>query len=151
MNRDAGALDGHVLTGPAGFGDPAEGAALVSEDAFSPRYDLDRATGIISRKDHAAAGASIAGVVLVVPAAKGGVAAGWAFYDLAKRGLGPAALICRETNPVFVQGAVLAGLPIMHRLTPDPVTAIRTGDRVRIEPGAGRVTIVGRQQVVQPG
>lgn len=133
---------GVVLTGPSGFGSVTEGEALVSADAFSPRYDLDRSTGEISRQEHAAAGSMIAGKILVIPAVKGGVAAGWAFYDIVERGVGPLALICAETNPVFVQGAVLAGIPIMHRLAPDPVTAIRSGDRLRLEPQAGRATIL---------
>jgi predicted aconitase with swiveling domain len=131
-----------ALHGPAGFGVAVEGEALVSSDAFSPRYDLDRATGVISRETHAIAGHNIAGKILVIPAAKGGVAAGWAFYDIVRRGVGPLALICRETNPVMVQGAVLAGIPIMHRLEPDPVTSIRTGDRLRVDPQAGVVTIL---------
>ena len=133
-----------TLHGPAGFGPVVEGEALVSTDAFSPRYDLDRVTGLISRRDHAIVGSSISGKVLVIPAAKGGVAAGWAFYDIARRGLTPLALICRETNPVMVQGAVLAGIPIMHRLTPDPVATIRSGDVVRLDPAAGTVTIMRR-------
>lgn len=131
-----------VLRGPVGFGPIVEGEALVSSDAFSPRYDLDRATGLISREGHAIAGHNISGKILVMPAAKGGVAAGWAFYDIMRRGVGPLALICRETNPVMVQGAVLAGFPIMHRLEPDPVTSIRTGDRLRVDPGGGTVTVL---------
>ena len=83
-----------TLRGPAGFGPAVEGEALVSTDAFSPRYDLDRDAGIVSRRDHAIAGSSIKGKVLVIPAAKGGVAAGWAFYDIAQRGIAPLALIC---------------------------------------------------------
>jgi predicted aconitase with swiveling domain len=133
-----------TLRGPAGFGPAVEGEALVSTDAFSPRYDLDRDAGIVSRRDHAIAGSSIKGKVLVIPAAKGGVAAGWAFYDIAQRGIAPLALICRETNPVMVQGAVLAGIAIMHRLAPDPVSTIRSGDVVRVDPAAGTVTIVRR-------
>ena len=127
--------------GPGGFGAPLEGEALVSSDAFSPRYDLDRSTGIVSRKGHSIEGHNLSGKILVIPAVKGGVAAGWAFYDLARRGIAPSALLCRETNPVFVQGAVLAGIPILHRLAPDPVTNIRTGDWVRIEPESARVTV----------
>jgi uncharacterized protein len=133
-----------VLRGPPGFGPVVEGSALVSGDAFSPRYDLDRATGIVSRRDHQLFGRSVAGTILVIPAAKGGVAAGWAFYDLARRNIAPLAFICRETNPVMVQGAVLAGIPIMHRLEPDPVASIRSGDSLKIDPGAGTVTILRR-------
>jgi predicted aconitase with swiveling domain len=43
----------------------------------------------------------------------------------------------------MVQGCILAGIPIMHELTPDPVTTLRTGDRVRVDPGAGTVTVLG--------
>jgi predicted aconitase with swiveling domain len=45
-------------------------------------------------------------------------------------------------NPVMVQGAVLAGIALMDQLTPDPMEAIRTGDRVRVDPKAGRVEII---------
>lgn len=131
-----------VLQGPAGFGRPVEGEVLLASEGFSPRYDLDRATGEISRRGHSAEGRNIKGKVLVIGAAKGGVAAGWAFYDLKCRGLAPAALVCRTTNTVFVQGCVLAGIPIVHRLEPDAVTALRPGDRVRVEPQRGRVVVL---------
>jgi len=134
-----------VLTGPGGYGEPVEGRLLVSGDAFSPRYDLDRATGIISRRGHSVEGASIADVIFVIPAAKGGVAAGWALYDLAKRGIRPKAFICRKTNPVMVQGCILAGIPIMHELTPDPVSSLRTGDWARVDPGRGTLTVLGSE------
>jgi predicted aconitase with swiveling domain len=41
----------------------------------------------------------------------------------------------------MVQGAVMAGVALMDQLTPDPMTAIRTGDRVRVDPRAGRVEV----------
>lgn len=129
-----------VLAGPPGYGVPVEGQALVSEEAFSPRYDLDRATGVISRKGHALEGHNIAQRIFVIPAAKGGVAAGWAFYDLVQRGFAPKALICQRTNPVFVQGCVLAGIAILHALSPDPVATLQTGDWVRLDPAHGTVT-----------
>lgn len=130
------------LKGPTGFGDVVEARALVSSDAFSARYDLDHATGIVSRKSHDLFGESVAGKVLVVPTAKGGTATGWRLLDLRSRDLAPAALLLRATNPVLVQGAVFAGIPIMHQLEPDPVTAIRTGQLVRMMPYEGRVDIV---------
>jgi predicted aconitase with swiveling domain len=121
-----------------------EGAALVTDDAFSPRYDLDRATGRISRRGHKAEGQSVQDRVLVFTTAKGGVAAGWALYDLECRGLAPTALICRSTNPVLVQGCVLARIPILHRLSPDPLSALRTGDWLRVEPDRGRILVLRR-------
>jgi len=133
-----------VLQGPPGFGPVVEGEALVTGDAFSPRYDLDRATGVISRRGHKAEGASIRDKVLVITTSKGGVAAGWAFYDLKCRGLAPKALICRSTNTVFVQGCVLADIPILHRLSPDPLEVLQSGDRVRLEPDQGRLLVLER-------
>ncbi len=131
-----------VLRGPPGFGETVEGEVLVSTEAFSPRYDLDRASGEISRKGHAIEGQSIAGKILVVPAAKGGVAAGWAFLDLRQRGIAPKALIVSATNPVLVQGCVLAGIAVMHALEPDPVAELKTGDRAKMDPKAGTVTVL---------
>lgn len=136
-----GPLEAFVLSGPPGFGEPVEAPALVSSQGFSARYDLDHTTGTISREAHELYGESVAGRVLVVSTAKGGTATGWRLLDLRARGTAPAALIFRRTNPVMVQGAVLAGIPIMHRLEPDPVTAIATGDLVRLVPAEGRVEI----------
>jgi predicted aconitase with swiveling domain len=122
-------------------GKPVEGEALVSPDGFSARYDLDRITGRISRESHALYGESIAGKVFVCPLAKGGFATSWALLDLRSRGLAPVAMLFTWANPVMVQGAVLAGIALMDRLTPDPMTAIRTGDKVRVDPKAGRVEV----------
>ncbi len=138
-------MTGTVLRGPPGFGEAIEGEVLVSSEAFSPRYDLDRATGEISRKGHAIEGQNVAGKILVVPAAKGGVAAGWAFLDLRQRGIAPKALIVSTTNPVLVQGCVLAQIAIMHALKPDPVTELTTGDRAKMDPKAGTVTVLGKR------
>ena len=49
--------------------------------------------------------------------------------------------IFTRTNPVMVQGAVLAGIPILHRLTPDPAVTIRSGDWVEVDPAAGEVRL----------
>lgn len=130
-----------VLTGHPGVGDVAEGEALVSPDGFSARYDLDRTTGVISRESHALYGKSIAGAVFVSPLAKGGFATSWALLDLKSRGLAPVAMIFGWANPVMVQGAVLAGVALMDRLSPDPMEVIRTGDWVRVDPKAGRVEV----------
>ena len=130
-----------VLAGHAGVGQAVEGLALVSPDGFSARYDLDRATGRISRASHALHGQALAGKVFVCPVAKGGFATSWALYDLRARGLAPAAMLFGWANPVMVQGAVLAGIALMDQLAPDPLAVIHTGDWVRVEPGAGRVQV----------
>jgi predicted aconitase with swiveling domain len=131
-----------VLTGPKGFGPDVEADILLSRDSFSIRYDMDRETGVISRRGHALEGRSLAGKIVYFPAVQGGVAAGWAFLALVHRGVAPAAVIFGRTNPVMIQGLVLAGIPAMHRVAPDPFSVLKSGDRVRMSPARGLVEIV---------
>lgn len=94
-----------ALTAPPGFGDDVEAELVLSRDTFSIRYDMDRETGVISRKGHALEGVSLAGKIVYFPAVQGGVAAGWAFLALRHRGLAPAGVLFGRTNPVMVQGS----------------------------------------------
>jgi predicted aconitase with swiveling domain len=69
----------------AGMGRRVEGEALVAKDGFSARYDLDRARGVFSRSEHKLAGQSYVGRVLVLDAAKGGVATAWMLHEMNAR------------------------------------------------------------------
>ena len=124
------------------WGEPVQARALVMREGFSPRYDLDRWNGVISRIGHSAEGESIRDRVLIIPTSKGGVAGGWAFFDLLNKGIAPKALVFGKLNPVMVQGAVLAGLPIMEDWDQDLLSLVRSGDMVRLDPGARTVTLL---------
>ena len=63
-----------VLKCHKGIGPTVSGTALVADDNFSARYDLDRAKGIFSRPAHKLFGQSYVGQILVLVTAKGGVA-----------------------------------------------------------------------------
>ena len=132
------------LSAPRGFGADVEAEIVLSRDSFSIRYDMDRETGVISRRGHALEGQSLAGRIVYFPAVQGGVAAGWAFLALVHRRVAPAGILFGRTNPVMIQGLVLAGIPTMHRVSPDPFTVFRTGDRVRMSPSRGVVEPVAR-------
>ncbi len=56
-----------VLQAPPGFGPDVEGELVLSRDSFSIRYDMDRETGVISRKGHALEGVSLAGKIVYFP------------------------------------------------------------------------------------
>ncbi len=127
------------------FGPVVEGEALVSTEGFSPRYDLDRWTGEISRPGHALEGENIKDRILFFPTAKGGIAAGWAFYDIKTKGIAPKAFIFGVTNPVMVQGAVFAGITITEGWSQNPVGLIRTGDVVRVDPSAKSIEVLDRR------
>ena len=93
------------------YGQIVEGEALVSREGFSPRYDLDRWTGLISRPGHALEG-----------------------HNLKDKGIAPKAFVFGVTNPVMVQGAVFAGITITEGWSRDPYAWIHTGDIVRVDP-----------------
>lgn len=132
-----------VLRAPRGFGADVEGEVVLSRDSFSIRYDMDRQTGVISRRGHALEGQSLAGKIVYFPAVQGGVAAGWAFLALTHRGVAPAGVLFGRTNPVMIQGLVLAGIPVMHQVSPDPFTVLANGERVRMSPARGVVERLG--------
>ena len=116
------------------MGKVVTGVALSAQDDFSARYDLDRIQGVFSRPTHVLYGLSYVGKVLVLNTAKGGVASSWMLLDMVARGLGPAALILNLANPIMVQGAAFANLPLMHQFEIDITSHIYTGDLVTVDP-----------------
>ena len=130
-----------VLQGHVGIGPLVRGEALVAEDNFSARYDLDRIRGVFSRPTHKLHGQSYIGRILVLNAAKGGVATAWMLKEMAAREMAPLALLLNYANPIMAQGAAFAGLPLIDRFEEDITRALRTGDRLEVDPPRGRVTV----------
>lgn len=133
-----------VITVERAFGPAVEGEAVVSGEGFSPRYDLDRWSGVITKRGHHLEGVNIRDKILFFPTAKGGIAAGWAFFDIKAKGFAPKALVFGVTNPVMVQGAVFANITITEGWSKDPAACIRTGDRVRVDPAARTIALLQR-------
>ncbi len=131
-----------VLRLARAWGSAVQAPVLVMREGFSPRYDLDRWSGVISRIGHSAEGESIRGRILVIPTTKGGVAGGWAFHDLVHKGIAPAGLVFGKLNPVMVQGAVLAGIPVAEGLSDEDLRRLVSGDVVRLDPAA-RTLVLG--------
>ncbi len=127
----------HVGIGPA-----VTGEALVADDNFSARYDLDRIKGVFSRPQHALAGQSYVNKVLVLNTAKGGVASAWMLHEMKTRGIAPVAILFNAANTILAQGAALADMAMCDRFEGGDVTRlIRTGQRVSVYPAEGRVVI----------
>ena len=134
-----------VLRCHKGIGPAVAGVALVAEDNFSARYDLDRQKGVFSRPAHKLFGQSYVDRILVLKTAKGGVASAWMLREMLERGITPKALVFNRVNPILAQGAAFGDLTLVDRFEDGDVTAlIRTGDELRIEPAEGRVTILNR-------
>ena len=125
-----------------GIGDKVEGVALVADDNFSARYDLDRINGVFSRPAHKLHGESYRDKILVLNTAKGGVASAWMLLEMKSRGICPKAILFNTANTILAQGAALADLPMCDRFEAgDVTTLIKTGDHVVVDPKAGLVTV----------
>lgn len=128
----------HVGVGPV-----VEGEALVADDNFSARYDLDRINGTFSRPQHKLCGQSYKDKILVLNTAKGGVASAWMLYEMKSRGIAPKAILFNAANTILMQGAAHADLSMCDRFEAgDATQLIKTGQRVRVEPANGRVFIL---------
>jgi uncharacterized protein len=127
-----------IFYAAAGMGRTVRAKALVASDGFSARYDLDRIRGVFSRPDHKLAGESYSGKVLVLDAAKGGVATAWMLYEMTARAVMPAALVLNRVNPIMVQGAALADFTMISGFDLDITKAIPNGAEVEIDPAAER-------------
>jgi predicted aconitase with swiveling domain len=128
----------HIGVGPA-----VTGEALVADDNFSARYDLDRIKGVFSRPQHKLAGQSYRDKILVLNTAKGGVATAWMLYEMQSRGITPKAILFNNANTILVQGAAMADMAMCDRfIDGDVTTLIKTGQMVAVDPAAGEVRIL---------
>ncbi len=141
-----GSGKGIVIHGHVGIGPAVRGTALAAADNFSTRYDLDRDRGIVSRPSHKLYGESYVGRILVLNAAKGGVASAWMLREMVMKTKAPLALLLNNANPVMAQGAAFADLPFMDRFECDITKAVRSGDILYVDPAAGCVRIECRDR-----
>ena len=92
----------------------ANGPALIGDEAISFLGDVDIGSGQIVGDLPSLKNASVRGTVLIFPYTRGSAGA-WRFlYQLFKHGNHPVAIITDSLpDPSVVQGAILAGIPIL--------------------------------------
>ena len=125
------------------MGRSVRGTALVANDGFSARYDLDRIAGIFCRPTHQLVGHSYVGRILVLDTAKGGVASAWMLHEMRSRGMAPLAFVFNSVNPILVQGAALGDVPMLAGFEVDITTAIPNGVDLEVDPEQNTVTVLG--------
>ena len=134
-------IEDRIIKGHVGIGATVRGTALVGKDSFSARYDLDLERGVFARPGHVLYGEIYVGKILVLDAAKGGIATSWMLADMCARKKAPLALLLNIANPIMAQGASFSDLSLMHWFDCDITKAIATGDEVTVDPAAGLVTV----------
>ena len=131
-----------VFFGHIGIGNKVKGEALVANDNFSARYDLDREKGVFSRKTHKLFNESYVDKILVLNVAKGGVASAWMFKNMVDSKITPKALLLNFANPIIAQGAAHANLPLIDRFDVDITNVIKSGYKLNLEPEFGKVEVL---------
>jgi len=116
-----------------------EGLALVTCERIAFNLGVDEQTGVVIERGHALERQSIAGRILVFPGCKGSTASSYSLLQMAALGVGPIALINARADALSAAGAVLAGIPLVHRCDQDPLRTLKTGDWVRVDGYTGAV------------
>jgi hypothetical protein len=116
------------------MGPVVRGPALVANDGFSARYDLDRIKGTFSRPAHKLAGQSYVGRILVLETAKGGVATAWMLHEMKSRGIVPLAIVLNTVNPILAQGAALGEVAMLAGFNENITSAVPNGADVEVNP-----------------
>jgi len=124
------------------MGRTVRGTALVANDGFSARYDLDRIAGTFSRPAHKLAGQSYVGKILVLDTAKGGVASAWMLHEMQSRGIIPLALVFNSVNPILAQGAAFGDVPMLAGFDRDITAIVSSGAEIEVNPEMSTLTVI---------
>ncbi len=116
-----------------------EAEAIVSSEPIGFYGGIDAKTGIVIEKGHQLEGQSVTGKVLVFPQGKGSTVGSYVIYGLHMNGVGPAAIINKETETIVATGVILADIPCVDGIDIDQ---IKTGDKLKIDADEGLVNIL---------
>ena len=145
MNPEQSRFEGHGCA--AG---EFEGDVVVSSQPFGFWQGMDPQTGIVIDKRHDACGLSIKGKAFVFPFGRGSTGTPGIFLEAVRNGCAPGAIINVKSEPMIIMCALLAeaflkvSIPIVDGLDVNPMEALRTGDRVRINGATGVIERVSR-------
>jgi hypothetical protein len=94
---------------------------------------------VIIEKNHDLEGECIKDRVLCFPHGHGSTVGSYVLYSLAKRGLGPKAIVNQLADPVVVVGAIIAEIPMVDKID---IQQIKTDDMVEVDGDRGLVRIL---------
>jgi predicted aconitase with swiveling domain len=134
-----------ILKGRKVIGGVAEGEAVVTKEPVSFLGGVNPDKGMVVERGHELEGKSITGKIFVFPHGKGSTAGPYIIYAMAKRKTAPAGMINVEAEPIIAVGAAMGNIPLVDRLDKNPLEAIATGDRVRIDGDQGVVEIIKKE------
>ncbi len=113
----------------------AEGKALVTKDPLSFLGGVNAETGVVIESGHELEGKKLKNKILVFPHGKGSTVGSYVIYQLVLNNKAPAAMINVNTEPIVATGAIIADIPLVHKLNKNPIEVIKNEDFVTIRNG----------------
>ena len=113
-----------------------EGEAIVSKEPIGFYGGIDAKTGIVIENGHELEGQNVKDKILVFPNGKGSTVGSYVIYGLKKNGVGPKAIVNKETETIVATGVILAGIPCVDNIDIDQ---IKTGDKLIVNADEGIV------------
>jgi hypothetical protein len=120
----------------------ASGIAMVCDEPVCFVGGINIQNGDFVEKDHPFFGENIKGKVMVYPTGKGSTGGAYCLYAVATNQAGPAAIINCQIEQVTAVGAIIADIPVVDRVEPDPIATIRNGDFVEVDADSGTIKII---------
>lgn len=113
-----------------------EGEAIVSSEPIGFYGGIDAKTGEVIEKGHELEGQNVKDRILVFPTGKGSTVGSYVIYGLKKNGVGPRAIVNKETETIVATGVILAGIPCVDQVD---IGQIKTGDKLKVNADEGTV------------
>ncbi|HPE63991.1 MAG TPA: DUF126 domain-containing protein [Methanothrix sp.] len=120
----------------------ASGPALVSKETISFLGTVDPDTGKVVDPKHQLFGKFVGGKVLIFPGGKGSTVGSYVIYQLAKRGVAPAAMINIRSEPIVAVGAIISGIPLVDGVS-EEILSLEDGVLVTVDADGEWVKIDG--------
>lgn len=119
------------------------GPALVSNEAVC-FYLIEPETGVVVEQKHVLEGRSMAETVLVAHAGKGSsVVQMDGLFKIMQNGKGPAAVILRNPDPVFVTALLVMEVPSVCDVEESFYEYVRDGQKISVDADEGLITVEG--------
>lgn len=129
-----------VLTGKAAVRGKAKGRALITESPLTFMGGVDYENGTFDDYLYPELrGLSMAGQILIFPFGKGSTGDSVRLWRCVQNNVGPIGIINIVADPILVQGAILASIPMVYDLGRSIFDIIKIGDMISID--GNRVTI----------
>ena len=133
-----------ILRGRSIVAGVAAGEALVTSQPLGFNFGVDGETGRVIEHGHELEGQCLKDKVLVFPNGKGSTGGSFVIYQIVRAGIGPCAMVNVACESIIALGAIMADIPMLDSLNVNPLEAVKTGDFVRVDGGAGTLEILRR-------